>query len=147
MHGKNNGGCITRKDKSISLIPYSPRLGGTSKGTQPERYCTLGSSTQDCWRSGKGMGGRGHRVNLCIIRQRSDSARKRGITETWLSQQKWSMTSLSCHRKKLPYPIFECWHGNEMEVCRSTGTEKNTSSNLIVWLLALLHYLYLNSWV
>lgn len=30
---KNNGGCISRKDKSISLIPNSPRLGGISKGT------------------------------------------------------------------------------------------------------------------
>lgn len=148
MHGENNGGCITRKDKSISLIPYSPRLGGTSKGTQPERYCTLGSSAQDCWRGGKGMGGRGHRVNLCIIRQRSDSERKRGITKTWLSQQKWSMTSLSCHRKK-KYRILFLNADMEMKWkhAEGTGTEKNISSNLIVWLLSFWHYLYLNSWV
>lgn len=74
MHGENNGGCITRKDKSISLIPYSPRLGGTSKGNMQEQYCTLGSFTQ----MGRGEERRGGGATVSICASLDSAAMARG---------------------------------------------------------------------
>lgn len=74
---KHNVWCITRKDKSLSLIWYSLRLGGIWGKRREQR---------DTRRKGEGRG-RGQSVNLCIIRQCSNRERKRGITKMWLSGQ------------------------------------------------------------
>lgn len=75
MHGENNGGCITRKDKSISLIPYSPRLGGTSKGTC--RSSIVREDLSHRWaEKRKGKGG-GATVSICASLDSAATARGR----------------------------------------------------------------------
>lgn len=69
MHGENNGGCITRKDKSISLIPYSPRLGGTSKGTQDLPHRIVGEEERG-WEGGA-------TVSICASLDSAATARGR----------------------------------------------------------------------
>lgn len=65
MHGENSGGCISRRDKSFSLIPSPPRLGGVED---------LSHRLQEME-----MGGRGQNVNLRIIRQCDEIQWKKGI--------------------------------------------------------------------
>lgn len=111
MHGGNNGGCITRKDKSISLIPCSSLAGRHIHGNAQRQDCAPGSFTQ----TGGGEeeeGRRGQSVNLCIIRQCSHGSRKTGIIMMWLWQQndQWCpCLVLQCK------PSFNClWRRSEV---------------------------------
>lgn len=65
MLGENSGGCISRRDKSFSLIPSPPRLGGVED---------LSHRLQEIE-----IGGRGQNVNLRIIRQCGEIQWKKGI--------------------------------------------------------------------
>lgn len=75
---RNSCGCVPRRDKSFSLIPSPPHLGGVENFSHRLQEME--------------MGGRGRNVNLRIISAVRSSGRER-FTETELQPQGWSMMS------------------------------------------------------